>query len=549
MQGSQDVSSQIVAKKEDEDGDYFSSSDRYATEILEEGGKEALQGPTEEELEAPDLQRKRRDVTCLTKNPKNFAIMVGVLSSVGAVLYGVDVSLISGVLLYVVDDLSLNANQTSLIASGMLLGAIGGGFLGIVMVEYLGRKTSILVACILYTAGALMEALAPSFGVLISGRLVLGLGVGIEYDAIPLYISESSPKNRRGDLVALFQLMAFFGVVLGYAVDAIFANVSGSWRFMFGSSIVFSVAYFLLMLVFPESPRWLMKRGRERDAMRNWKYMRGFAPEERSEYVNMVEVVRTELEASRQRIIWLDFIRVAEIRYAVVYAILMICLQQFSGINSITYYLGTLYEEIGLSKLDSVCICLINGGCLFISTLPAVFLMDKVGRRSLVLLLAPFTVIGLAIAGASSYIKHKIGHVVAYTIGMVIYDLFWGSALGAVPIAVNSEVYPQYLRTNGMSIAVIVTFVGSFTTTYPFARMVHSMTKLGTLLGFYGGVTFLGWVLCIFFMPETKDRTLEQIRQVFLKGPFGIAKENKRVLKMQLNSAKNKLKSLFTKSS
>jgi len=417
------------------------------------------------------------------------------------------------------------------------------------MVEYLGRKTSILIACVLYTVGALMEALAPSFGVLISGRLVLGLGVGIEYDAIPLYISESSPKNRRGDLVALFQLMAFFGVMLGYVVDAIFANVSGSWRFMFGSSIVFSVAYFLLMLVFPESPRWLMKRGRERDAMRNWKYMRGFAPEERSEYVNMVEVVRTELEASRQRNIWLDFVRVPEIRYAVIYAILMVFLQQFSGVNSIEYYLGTLYEEIGMSKLDSVYMSLINGGCLFISTLPAVFLMDKVGRRPLVLLLAPFTVIGLAIAGASTYVKHKTGQVVAYTIGMVIYDLFWGSALGAVPIAVNSEVYPQYLRSNGMSIAVIATFVGTFTTTYTFSRMVHSMTKLGTLLGFYGGVTFLGWALCIFFMPETKDLTLEQIRQVFLKGPFGIAKENKRVLSMQLSSAKNKFKSLFGKSS
>ncbi|EME26456.1 MFS transporter, SP family, sugar:H+ symporter [Galdieria sulphuraria] len=545
MSESQLVSSKVSKQKRDEDEDYLSNTEMYSSETVEDGEKETVQGPTEEELQAPDLQRKGWDVTCLTKNPKNFAIMVGVLSSVGAVLYGLDVSLISGVLLFVVSDLNLTSHQSSLVSSGMALGAIGGGFLGIVLVEYIGRKRSILIACVLYTVGALMEALSPSFGVLISGRLVLGLGVGIEYDAIPLYISESSPKNRRGDLVALFQLMAFFGVMLGYVVDAIFANVSGSWRFMFGSSIVFSVAYFLLMLVFPESPRWLMKRGRERDALRNWKYMRGFAHEERLEYVNMVEIVQTELELSRRRNIWLDFIRVPELRYAVVYAILMIFLQQFSGVNSIEYYLGTLYEDIGMSKLDSVYMSLINGGCLFISTLPAVFLMDKVGRRPLVLLLAPFTVIGLAIAGASTYIKQKKGHVAAYTLGMVIYDLFWGSALGAVPIAVNSEVYPQYLRTNGMSIAVIATFVGTFTTTYTFSRMVKSMTQLGTLLGFYGGVTFVGWATCILFMPETKDLTLEQVRQVFLKGPFGIAKENKRILSRQFSNAKNRVKSFF----
>lgn len=129
MQGSQVVSSQIASKKGDEDGDYFSSNAKYNSETLEEGGKETLQGPTEEELEAPDLQRKGWDVTCLTKNPKNFAIMVGVLSSVGAVLYGLDVSLISGVLLYVVSDLSLNSSQSSLVSSGMALGAIGGGFM------------------------------------------------------------------------------------------------------------------------------------------------------------------------------------------------------------------------------------------------------------------------------------------------------------------------------------------------------------------------------------------------------------------------------------
>eukprot|EP00871_Galdieria_phlegrea_P001393 jgi/Galph1/2254/GphlegSOOS_G941.1 len=542
--------SSLQASSKDDDnfnGAFSSLRDTLGDDT--EKGQRQLEGPTEEELQAPDLQRKGWDVTCLTKKPKNFAVMVGVLSSIGAVLYGLDVSLISGVLLFVVSDLSLTSNQTSLVSSGMALGAIGGGFAGIFLVEVTGRKRSILIACVLYTVGALMEALAPSFGVLISGRLVLGLGVGIEYDAIPLYISESSPKNRRGDLVALFQLMAFFGVMLGYVVDAIFANVSGSWRWMFGSSIVFSVAYFLLMLVFPESPRWLMKRGRERDALRNWKYMRGFEPEERAEYVTMVQIVREQNEASRKRFIWLDFIRVPEIRYAVIYAVSMIIMQQFSGVNSIEYYLGTLYEDIGMSSLDSVYMSLINGGCLFLSTLPAVFLMDKVGRRPLVLLLAPFTAIGLVIAGSSSYIKHKTAHVAVYTLGMVIYDLFWGSALGAVPIAVNSEVYPQYIRTQGMSVAVIATFVGTFVTTYTFSRMVSSMTELGTLFGFYGGITLVGWFLCIFFMPETKDLTLEQIRQVFLQGSLNIAKENVRQMKQQFSERWTRLKACFGTSS
>lgn len=129
MPGSVEVSSEGAIRKKDKNEDYFCDSAMFSSEAREEGEKVFQEGPTEEELQAPDLQRKGWDVTCLTKNPKNFAIMVGVLSSVGAVLYGLDVSLISGVLLFVVKDLSLTSNQVSLVSSGMALGAIGGGFL------------------------------------------------------------------------------------------------------------------------------------------------------------------------------------------------------------------------------------------------------------------------------------------------------------------------------------------------------------------------------------------------------------------------------------
>ncbi|GJQ14524.1 hypothetical protein GpartN1_g6315.t1 [Galdieria partita] len=461
------------------------------------------------------------------RNPKRFMWFLAIFASIGGFLYGIDISLISGALLFMKVDLNLDTSQQSLVSSGMSLGGVAGALISMPVNELVGRKYSIIVACILCTVGAILEAAAHDYGTMVAGRLILGAGVGLEAMTIPTYISECSQKRRRGGIVSLYQVLITFGILAGYVVNAIFVKVPGNWRFMMGSSLLFSTILLVSALFFPESPRWLMRKGRRVDAYATWLAVRGFdVEEEKIEFAIMEEVVIAEREASKDRFLYLDFIRIPHCRRAAIHGILMMVFQQFSGNNSMTYFLGTMYERAGLSAENSVYISMLGGGTMFWSTIPAIYLMDRFGRRPLLLILVPGVVAGLIITGFSFYAPTTTSLIVVYTIGVVSYYAFWGSALGPTPWVMNSEIYPTYIRSYGMSLGTLSNFLGNWITTYAFLQMLDAMTKPGTYIGFYGGITVIGWFYFLFFTPETKNLTLEEIKAVFSKTWIEIAKHN-----------------------
>eukprot|EP00871_Galdieria_phlegrea_P002551 jgi/Galph1/3297/GphlegSOOS_G1954.1 len=461
------------------------------------------------------------------RNPKHFMWFLAIFASIGGFLYGIDISLISGALLFMKVDLHLDTAQQSLVSSGMSLGGVGGALISMPVNELVGRKYSIIFACILYTVGAILEAAAHNYGTMVAGRLILGAGVGLEAMTVPTYIAECSQKRRRGGIVSLYQVLITFGIMAGFVVNAIFVNVPGNWRFMMGSSLLFSTILLTSAFLFPESPRWLMKKQRRVDAYATWTSIRGFdQEEEKLEFAIMEEVVIAEREASKGRFLYLDFIRIPHCRRAAIHGILMMVFQQFSGNNSMTYFLGTMYQSAGLSAEKSVYISILGGGTMFFSTIPAIYLMDKFGRRPLLLILVPGTVVGLIITGFSFYATNTTSLLVAYTIGVVTYYAFWGSALGPTPWVMNSEIYPTYIRSYGMSLGTLSNFLGNWITTYAFLQMLTAMTKPGTYVGFYGGITVIGWFYFLFFTPETKNLTLEEIKAVFSKSWLEIAKAN-----------------------
>ena len=178
------------------------------------------------------------------KNPKHFTWLLVGFASMGGLLSGLDQSLISGANLYMPVDLGLTTQQNSLVNSGMPLGAVGGALLLAPVNETLGRRMAIIISIILYTIGAALEAGAQSFGMIVGGRVILGLGVGLEGGTVPVYVAETVERRIRGNLVSLYQFNIALGEVFGYVVAAIFLNVKGNWRFILGSSLVFSTIMF-----------------------------------------------------------------------------------------------------------------------------------------------------------------------------------------------------------------------------------------------------------------------------------------------------------------
>lgn len=483
------------------------------------------------EEQLPSLKKPRSEIEITFSNPAVFTWVLVAFASMGGMLSGLDQSLISGANLDLPSDLHLNSGQSSLVDAGMPLGAVAGALILSPSNEYLGRRMSIIVSCILYTIGAGLEAGAINFGMIFSGRFILGMGVGLEGGTVPVYVAECVPRKLRGNLVSLYQLNIALGEVLGYAVAAIFFDVAGNWRYILGSSLVFSTILLVGMLFLPESPRYLMHKGQEVAAYSVWKKIRGFADiESKDEFLGMRQAVTAESEeqARTKQYAWMDFFTVPRARRAIVYANMMIFLGQFTGVNAIMYYMSTLMGAIGFDKRTSIFMSLVGGGSLLLGCIPAVLYMERFGRRYWANTMLPGFFIGLVLVGAGytiDYQKYPAAAEGVYLTGIIMYMGFFGS-YACLTWVVPSEVFPTYLRSYGMTTADANLFLCSFIVTYNFTRMMESMSRIGLTLGFYGGIAVLGWFYQIIFMPETKNKSLEEIDELFSKPTSVIVKQN-----------------------
>ncbi|KAF2085532.1 MFS sugar transporter-like protein [Saccharata proteae CBS 121410] len=490
---------------------------------------DALMAQLEEEHKADGYKTGMFEIQF--KNPKHFTWLLVTFASMGGLLSGLDQSLISGANLFLPKDLGLSTQQNSLVNSGMPLGAVLGAILLSPFNEYCGRKWSIIISCIFYTVGAALEAGSINYGMIIAARVILGVGVGLEGGTVPVYVAETVERRLRGNMVSLYQFNIALGEVFGYVVAAIFLKVPGNWRYILGSSLVFSTIMLVGMLYMPESPRYLMHNGRVLEAYKVWKRIRGTESlDAREEFFVMkasLEQEQAEVAAGigNRRFPWMDFFTVPRCRRAIIYANIMIFLGQFTGINAIMYYMSTLMSQVGFNDIEANYMSLVGGGSLLLGTLPAVFLMETCGRRFWAIAMLPGFFIGLLLVGVSYQMTSLSATQGLYFTGIILYQGFFGS-YATLTWVIPSEVYPTYLRHYGMTTSDGWLFLSSFIVTYNFSGMQKAMTPIGLSLGFYGGIAVIGWFYQIFFMPETKDKTLEEIDLLFQKPTMEIVREN-----------------------
>ncbi|KAL4863185.1 hypothetical protein BDV12DRAFT_30837 [Aspergillus spectabilis] len=506
-----------------------------ALEVIRENGQEADGFIEEMERQLDAAGGLERGFFQLEfRNPKHFTWLLVAFASMGGLLSGIDQSTISGANLYLPKDLHLDSRQNSLVNSGMPLGAVGGALILSPCNEYFGRKWAIIISLILYTIGAALEAGAINYAMMIAGRVILGVGVGLEGGTVPVYVAETVERRIRGNLVSLYQFNIALGEVLGYAIAAMFLRVDGNWRYILGSSLVFSTIMFGGMLFLPESPRFLVHKGKTLDAYKVWKRIRGIeTADSRDEFYVMTASVRQEENevhegAQNNRFPWMDFFTSARARRSLVYANVMIILGQMTGINAIMYYMSVLMNQIGFNEENANYMSLVGGGSLLLGTIPAIFLMERFGRRFWAIITLPGFFAGLVLIGVSYQFDVKTDLMTVeglYLTGLVVYMGFFGS-YACLTWVVPAEVYPTYLRSYGMTTSDALLFLMSFIVTYNFTSMQNAMGRTGLTLGFYGGIAFVGWFYQLFFMPETKDKTLEEIEEVFSRPTMDIVREN-----------------------
>ncbi|MCW3066012.1 MAG: sugar transporter, partial [Solirubrobacterales bacterium] len=429
--------------------------------------------------------------------------------ALGGLLFGYDTGVISGALLFIPDDFKLTPFLQGAIVAALLLGAMIGAALAGRLSDRLGRRRLIIVAAVVFTAGALLAALAPSVAVLIAARFVLGLAVGSAALVVPLYLAEIAPTEARGAIAALNQLMIVAGILAAFIVNAILAS-SGDWRLMLGLAAVPSLILLVGMLFMPETPRYLVHAGEEESAREVLEDLPGDErPDERIEKIREVE--EHEEGATGLR----GLVQAKWVRPALLVAAGLAVFQQLVGINTIIYYAPTTLTDVGFAKTSAIYANLIIGVVNVVMTLIAIRIIDRVGRKPMLLagvagMVGSLLVLGMSLSVLAT--PHHPGDPAAI-ITLVCLGTFiasFAATWGPVVWVMIPEVLPLSVRGTAMGVAVLCNWGANFLVSQTFPVLLSKLGPGPVFLG-YAGMGVLAALFVKRFVTETKGRSLEQI--------------------------------------
>jgi SP family sugar:H+ symporter-like MFS transporter len=428
--------------------------------------------------------------------------------ALGGLLFGYDTGVISGALLFIPDDFKLTPFLQGAIVAALLLGAMIGAALAGRLSDRLGRRHLIIVAAVIFTAGALLAALAPSVAVLITARFIIGLAVGSAALVVPLYLAEIAPTEVRGAVASLNQLMIVGGILVAFIVNAILAS-SGDWRLMLGLAAVPSLVLLVGMLFMPETPRYLVHAGDEKEAREVLEDLPGDErPDERIEEIRDVE---QEEAGTGLRGLW----EAKWVRPALLVAIGLAVFQQLVGINTIIYYAPTTLTNVGFAKTSAIYANLIIGVVNVLMTLIAIRLVDRVGRKPMLFagvagMVASLLVLGISLSVLAT--PHHPGDPAAI-ITLVCLGTFiasFAATWGPVVWVMIPEVLPLSLRGTAMGVAVFFNWAANFAVSQTFPVLLSALGAGTVFLG-YAGMGVLAAVFVKAKVTETKGRSLEEI--------------------------------------
>ena len=432
-----------------------------------------------------------------------------VFGALGGLLFGYDTGVISGAILFIPNDFKLTSFLQGAIVASLLLGAMVGSASAGRLSDRLGRRPLIMIAAAVFTVGALLAALAPTVGVLIAARFILGLAVGAAAMVVPLYLAEIAPTEQRGRITSLNQLMIVGGILLAYIVNAILAS-SENWRLMLGLAAVPSVVLLASMLLMPETPRHLVHTGDEETAHAVLEDLPGDEPpRERIEEIK--DVHQEERAETGLRALW----EAKWVRPALLVACGLAAFQQFVGINTIIYYAPTTLTNVGFAKTSAIYGNLVIGVVNVVMTIVAIKIIDRVGRRPMLLAGAAGMATSLLVLGVSNAVlatPHHPGDPAAI-ITLICLGTFiasFAATWGPVVWVMIPEVLPLSVRGTAMGVATFCNWAANFLVAQTFPALLKGLGPGPVFIGY----AVLGMLAALFvqaFVTETKGRSLEEI--------------------------------------
>ncbi len=443
---------------------------------------------------------------------KNLLInVIAGIAATGGLLFGFDTGVINVALPTLREAFDLTPELESWVVSAVLAGGMAGPFISGPLTDYLGRKKINILASLIFVIGSVLTAVAPDVKVLIAGRLLLGLAIGIVASTVPLYIAELAPKEKRGRLVTFFQLAITLGILLSYVVGYVFENQENAWRSMFWTGFIPAAVLFAGMFLVPESPRWLISKGREKEAMEVLNRLRD--PEQaRAEWNETKAILHSESAGKGD---W-KILFSKKLRIPLLIGIGIFCIQQFSGINAIIYYSTDIFKKLfdgPAATLATVGVGIVNSA----ATLFAIGFLDKLGRKPLLYTGLLGTAFCLGTVGLAFYLKDSLPPQVQQIMlvgGIYTYIIFFAISLGPLGWLLISEVYPLKIRGFASSMGSFNHWFFDFWVAFSFPRLAATgLGDNGGIFGIYMIVVLLGLLFARFIVFETKGMSLEDIEK------------------------------------
>jgi len=439
---------------------------------------------------------------------KKFIILVSAVAALGGLLFGFDTAIISGAIPYITPYFSLNEYWLGWAVGSILIGCAAGAMLSGGLADKYGRRYMLIICAVLFAVSGIGAGLSTSLLVFIIFRLIGGLGVGAAAMVSPMYIAEISPAKWRGRLVSCYQLAIVFGILIAYFSNYMFDGLGdNNWRWMFASQTAPSLLFFLLLLLVPETPRWLIMKGRNHEAEIILRKVSGGAMIES-------EVNKIKNSFHHKKSVSLKQVFSKTYKPVLFIGIIVAIFQQVTGINSIIYYAPVIFKQTGLDSSSSIMQTIGIGIVNILATLGAIALVDKIGRKKLLLtgtVLMGISLVTIGLCFQYSYFDHYI-----VLIFMLLYVASFGCTLGAVVWVYLAEIFPNLIRSLALSIATLALWLADFAVTLTFPIMAIHLGTSYTMFC-YAIMCALAFIYMLFKVEETKGRTLEEIETLFIQ--------------------------------
>jgi len=457
----------------------------------------------------PDVHQPR-SMGDKTKIP-GYVYLVGAVAALGGLLFGYDTGVVSGAQVFLVKSFHLNSTTQEIAVSAVLIGTIIGAACGGKLADWLGRKKMLIICAIVFAAGAILTALAGNLVLFVIWRIVVGLGIGAASVVAPMYTTELSPPSIRGRMVFLFQFAVTLGILVAYIVDYLFSNMGLGWPPMFGVAVIPAAVLGIGMFFLTDTPRWLASKGKWDEAKA---ILNRVAPGQADQQLGQI---RDTMEQERHA-------RFAEmftgpLRWALLVAVGLAVLQQLVGINTIIYYApivtgysGFATSSSGASLIGAMIVGVVN----VLSTILAIFLVDRVGRRPLLMFGTIGVLLTLTATGVLFLFNPKqVGTILLIVI--LLYIVAFAIGLGPTYWLLADEVFPTRLRGAGTSISTVGNWTANLLVSITFLTLINSLGKSITFW-VYAAFALVEVAFAWFLVPETKNKPLEEIEDYWANG-------------------------------